>query len=54
MQVAFAKVRIELIANHLDQSKYLANQEEVSNFASGFCQPDVGTIVPRKPKKKKC
>ncbi len=51
MQVAFVKVRIELITNHLDQSKYLANQEQVLNFASGFCQPEVGTIVPSKPKK---
>jgi hypothetical protein len=41
MQVAFAKVRIQLLANHLDQSIYLANQEQVFSCASGFCQPDV-------------
>jgi hypothetical protein len=52
MQAAFTKVRMELIANHLDESKYLANQEKVLNFASGFCQPDVGTTVLSKPAKK--
>jgi hypothetical protein len=53
MQAACPKVRMELIANHLDESKYLANQEQVLNFASGFCQPHVvGTTVPSKPAKK--